>query len=116
MIYASLTAYGEQGPERDRKGFDQLAYGDPAVVRRLSPAAVQPFPYDLLVLLLAVAGLKKGRSEARETDPVKPVSEEFVQMIKPHVSRQVWAIVELQLLSGMRSGEVVLKGSKVTAN
>lgn len=26
MIYTSLTAYGEQGPERDRKGFDQLAY------------------------------------------------------------------------------------------
>ena len=26
MIYASLTAYGEQGEERTRKGFDQLAY------------------------------------------------------------------------------------------
>ena len=26
MIYASLTAYGEKGEERDRKGFDQLAY------------------------------------------------------------------------------------------
>ena len=26
MIYASLTAYGEKGSERDRKGFDQLAY------------------------------------------------------------------------------------------
>lgn len=26
MIYASLTAYGEQGPERYRKSFDQLAY------------------------------------------------------------------------------------------
>ncbi len=26
MIYASLTAYGERGPERKRKGFDQLAY------------------------------------------------------------------------------------------
>jgi formyl-CoA transferase len=26
IIYASLTAYGEDGPERDRKGFDQLAY------------------------------------------------------------------------------------------
>lgn len=26
MIYASLTAYGEEGPEYDRKGFDQLAY------------------------------------------------------------------------------------------
>ena len=26
MIYGSLTAYGEKGPERYRKGFDQLAY------------------------------------------------------------------------------------------
>ena len=26
MIYASLTAYGERGPERESKGFDQLAY------------------------------------------------------------------------------------------
>ncbi len=26
IIYASLTAYGEKGPERDRRGFDQLAY------------------------------------------------------------------------------------------
>ncbi len=26
MIFASLTAYGEKGPERKRKGFDQLAY------------------------------------------------------------------------------------------
>ncbi|MEM7079121.1 MAG: CaiB/BaiF CoA-transferase family protein [Pseudomonadota bacterium] len=26
IIYASLTAYGEEGPERYRKGFDQLAY------------------------------------------------------------------------------------------
>ena len=26
MIYASLTAYGEKGPERKRKAFDQLAY------------------------------------------------------------------------------------------
>ena len=26
MIYASLTAYGEKGEERNRKGFDQLAY------------------------------------------------------------------------------------------
>ena len=26
MIYASLTAYGEDGPERERKGFDQVAY------------------------------------------------------------------------------------------
>ena len=26
MIYASLTAYGENGPEREREGFDLVAY------------------------------------------------------------------------------------------
>ena len=26
MIYASLTAYGEEGPDRDREGFDLVAY------------------------------------------------------------------------------------------
>ena len=26
MIYASLTAYGEDGPDRDREGFDLVAY------------------------------------------------------------------------------------------
>jgi crotonobetainyl-CoA:carnitine CoA-transferase CaiB-like acyl-CoA transferase len=26
LIYASLSAYGEEGPDRDGKGFDQLAY------------------------------------------------------------------------------------------
>lgn len=26
MVYASLTAYGEKGPERDREGFDLVAY------------------------------------------------------------------------------------------
>ncbi len=26
MVYASLTAYGENGPERDREGFDLVAY------------------------------------------------------------------------------------------
>jgi crotonobetainyl-CoA:carnitine CoA-transferase CaiB-like acyl-CoA transferase len=26
MIYASLTAYGEEGPERDKEGFDLVAY------------------------------------------------------------------------------------------
>jgi integrase len=37
---------------------------------------------------------------------VKPVPEEYVYAIKNHVSRQVWAMVELQLLTGMRPGEV----------
>ncbi len=58
--------------------------------------------------LQAVAGLKRGRTGARETEPVKPVPDEHVDAIRPYVSRQVWAIVELQRLTGMRSGEVVI--------
>lgn len=56
--------------------------------------------------LQAVPGLKAGRSPAPETEPVKPVPEEYVHAIKPHVSRHIWAMVELQLLTGMRPGEV----------
>lgn len=55
--------------------------------------------------LKAVKGLKVGRSEARESDPVKPVPDDRVDAVRPHVARQVWAMVELQRLTGMRPGE-----------
>ena len=58
--------------------------------------------------LQAVSGLRRGRADVRESEPVKPVPEAFVDAIRPHVSRQVWAMVELQRLSGMRPGEVVI--------
>jgi integrase len=57
--------------------------------------------------LKAVAGLKRGRTAAREPAPVRPVPEAQIEAIRPHVSRQAWAMVQLQLLSGMRSGEVI---------
>jgi integrase len=56
--------------------------------------------------LQAVAGLRAGRSDARETAPVLPVDEAVVAATLPHLSRQVRAMVELQLLTGMRPGEV----------
>src|SRR5205814_939036 len=59
-----------------------------------------------LEALRAVQGLKRGRSSAREAKPVRPASEEHVQQISPHVSPQVAAMNRLQLLTGMRSGEV----------
>ena len=52
-----------------------------------------------------VAGLRKGRTTARETAPVKPVAEGHVEAIEPFVSRQVWAMIRLQRLTGMRPGE-----------
>ena len=54
----------------------------------------------------AVAGLQRGRTEAREPEPVGPADGAAVEAIRPFVSRQVWAMVELQRLTGMRPGEV----------
>ncbi len=65
-------------------------------------------PANVLHSLQAVSGLKKGRTKAQDNKPVKPVPDEYVDAIKEHVSSQVWAIVELQRLTGMRSGEVVI--------
>jgi len=56
--------------------------------------------------LQAVRGLPRGRSDARETEPVTPVPEEHVEAIRLHCSPTVWAMIQLQLLTGMRPGEV----------
>jgi integrase len=58
--------------------------------------------------LQAVPGLRRGRCEVRESEPVKPVPDAFIGAIQPHVSRQIWAMVQLQRLSGMRPGEVII--------
>ncbi len=58
--------------------------------------------------LQAVDGLRRGRCAAREGEPVRPVPQEHINAIKPFVSRQVWAMVQLQLLTGARPGEIVI--------
>jgi integrase len=58
--------------------------------------------------LKAVSGLRRGRSGARESEPVKPVPIVYVEAIQSHVSRQVWAMIQLQLLSGARPGEICI--------
>ena len=71
-----------------------------AVSEELIPASVHHG-------LKAVTGLRRGRSGVRESPPVKPVPMDFVEAIRPHVSRQVWAMIQLQLLTGARPGEIV---------
>ena len=56
--------------------------------------------------LSAVSGLKAGRSDAVESEPVKPVPNEIVEATLPFLSRHVRAMVELQLRTGMRPGEL----------
>jgi integrase len=58
--------------------------------------------------LVAVSGFQRGRADIRESKPVKPVHDAFVDAIRPHVPPQIWAMVELMRLSGMRPQEVCL--------
>jgi integrase len=64
-------------------------------------------PPDVHHALKAVPGLRAGRSGAREGRKVRPVADEHVAPVRPFLSLQLWAVVELQLLTGMRSGEVL---------
>ncbi|MFN9918051.1 MAG: site-specific integrase, partial [Pirellulaceae bacterium] len=51
--------------------------------------------------------LKKGRTTAKERDPVKPVSDAVVEQTLPHMPPVVADMVRLQRLVGCRPGEVV---------
>ncbi|HEX8916620.1 MAG TPA: site-specific integrase [Humisphaera sp.] len=56
--------------------------------------------------LLAVVGLKAGRTVAPERPPVLPAPDHLIDGVLPHLPPTVRAMVELQLLTGMRPGEV----------
>ncbi|MHC4136378.1 MAG: tyrosine-type recombinase/integrase, partial [Planctomycetota bacterium] len=58
--------------------------------------------------LSALKGLKRGRcGPVRENRAIGPIAGDAVEAVLPHVSRQVRAIVRLQLLTGARGGELL---------
>ena len=56
--------------------------------------------------LMAVSGLRKGRSEARESDPVQPVDDATVEATLPHLTPIVADMVRLQRITGCRPQDV----------
>ena len=79
-------------------------------VRRIFKWAVaeELVPPSIYQALAAVEGLKRGRSSARETEPVGPVSDAVVDATLPHLSHYVRGIIELQRLTGCRPGEACI--------
>lgn len=69
-----------------------------AVAEELVPVAA----YEAL---RALAGLRQGRTEARESEPVKPVADDVVQATLPHLPPHVRGIIELIQHTGMRPAE-----------
>jgi integrase len=63
-------------------------------------------PVTVYQTLRTLAGLRKGRTEARESEPVKPVDPAHVNATLPHLTPHLQCMVELQRLTGMRPGEV----------
>ena len=63
-------------------------------------------PPNIYYGLQSVPGLKLGRTQAPESKDIQPVSLALVEQTLPYLSRQVAAMVRIQLLTGARSGEV----------
>ena len=68
-------------------------------------ASLEMIPVATVQALGTVAGLQKGRTAAREPEPVKPVPITDIDQVLPLLPRPVAGMVRLQLLTGMRPGE-----------
>jgi integrase len=64
-------------------------------------------PVQIHQALQRVKGLRKGRSAAKESPPIKPLDESCISAVLPHLSPQVAAMVQLQYLSRCRPQEVI---------
>ncbi len=77
-------------------------------VKRVFKWAAQEdlLPASVYQELLAVAGLKRGRSPSPESKPVPPVSLKDFEMTLPFCPAIVADMARIQYLSGMRPGEI----------
>ncbi len=79
--------------------------------RRLSAifkwaASEELIPVAVHQALATVPGLKRGRTEAKERPPVLPVALAVMERTMPHLPVIVRDMVRIQLLTGMRPGEI----------
>ena len=81
-----------------------------ARIKRLFSWAVENelIPPATFQALAEVAGLRKGRTEAREKPPIKPVPQPWIDATLPLMPPMVADMVRVQLLCGARPGEIVI--------
>lgn len=82
-------------------------------VRRAFKWAVSEelIPANVWHALATVDPLKYGRTTAKETEEVKPAPQKHIDKVRQEVSPPVRAMIDLQLLTGMRPGEVrIMRG------
>ncbi|NOY30279.1 MAG: site-specific integrase [Planctomycetes bacterium] len=69
-------------------------------------AAEAMIPPDVPAALSMVSGLRRGRTEAPETDPVQPVSDDTVEVTLRELPKVVADMVRLQRLTAARPAEI----------
>jgi integrase len=79
-------------------------------IRRMFKWAVseQLVPPAVYQALQTVPGLRKGRTAARETPPVRPIGDDVVQQTLLHLPLAIADMVRLQRLTGCRPQEICL--------
>ena len=70
-------------------------------------ASHELLPVTIYQALTTVEPLRRGRTVARESEPVRPVPQWMVDATLPHCSAPVAALIRLQLLTGARPGELL---------
>jgi integrase len=112
-----LTAAKDFGPEQFLAIRDQMIKSGLArttinsrmnIIRRVFRWAVGRgmIPEGTWTSLRAIEGLKVGRSSARESGPVTPVPDSWIDPVLPHLPASVRAMIELLRHTGARVGEI----------
>jgi integrase len=126
--YYGLTGAAEFGPSKLRLLREEMIRGDESADPPRAPwsrryvnqqmqrlrqmfkwaASHEMLPSAVYEGLTTVEPLKRGRTNARETEKVGPVPQHLLDGVRPHLNCQVRALVELQLLTGARPGELLV--------
>lgn len=64
-------------------------------------------PSSIVHGLDSVKGLRKGRTHARESKPIKPAPDDAIEAILPFLPPTIVTMIEVQRLTGMRPSELV---------
>lgn len=99
-----------RGAEPERKPWSRKYIN--AQVQRLRhmfkwSAGRELVPVSVHESLRTVEPLRRGRTEARETDKVLPVPQATIDAVPPHLSSPHRALVQLQVFTGARPGELL---------
>jgi integrase len=112
--HSPATQFGPLGLKVIRQRFIEAGLCRREVNRRVQKirqafrwaASEELVPASVFHGLQTVEGLRKGRTPAKDHDPIGPVADGDVDRALPHLNDHVRGMVALQRLTGMRPGEV----------